>query len=586
MNNMQAPGQAAPAALPTMLAQQNGAAPPPQVGQLSQMPVEQLKQLFFQTMQGSTTVPPLSILAAIKTASERQRMQQAVMGQAAQQQAAQQPGTVRDEVLAQAQSQGGIQALASGGPVQSFAEGGTNIEAILRKAPAARTPEENEALRRAGYTMIENRIAPDSGIARLNAALTRPFIREAITAGAYTLSPEELDQRRDVSALNEKIFRALGGSQYVPDVPTASAPAAAPADQTRPTPQEIERAVRTAPAGVAALPAAPGRAAPAAPAAAAAPGRAAPAAGGIAAVAKPDKLSEIEGEYEAANKGLQALLQQQGQVDPELARLRQAAYESAQGIATRRERDRLAALEAAQKATTAPLLSNQQALLEMAAAASGKKRIGEALGAAAGAAGKIRGEQGKALEAAQKMSREEQNAIDQLNQALAEKRVADRSGDVDRQRQAAIAVEQAKANLADKRLGVHTQRATEADRAEQRKIAREQIAAQLQAARENAAAKESTASLAEQRLAIQAMRADPSYAGIVKELTDAKKLAGVSNSPTFQARVRAAEAAARNLATAYGVTPAAMGMAFGSGASSAGAVPATAARVVDFSSIK
>lgn len=201
----------------------------------------------------------------------------------------------------------------------------------------------------------------------------------------------------------------------------------------------------------------------------------APAPAAAPAPAKPDRLSEIEKEYEAASQGLQALLGRQGQVDPELARLRQAAYESAQGITERRERDRLAALETAQKAARAPLLENQEALLRMAASLGGAKRFGEGLSRAAGAAGEIRGEQRKALEAAQKVSREEQNAIDQLNQALAEKRVADRSGDVDRQRQAELAVAQAKMNLADKRLGVQKERGTEEDRAAQREIQRGQL---------------------------------------------------------------------------------------------------------------
>lgn len=441
MNNMQAPGQAAPAALPTMLARQNGATP---IAETPMYADKALGELILQFQQ-QPTVPLLSVITQKTKAlsmAEAKRQQDAMSANAQQG-----PQTIAQQGLqaglqALAQSQGGIQALASGGPVQSFAEGG---------APwYMRGSKDYDDARRFG-----------------------------IDLSPYDSPAERAEKFRQLAAMREWENTPKGEIPTAPTMGQRVRPPAYPADESRPGPQALERAVRTA----------PGRAAPAAPAAAAAPGRAAPAAGGIAAVAKPDKLSEIEDEYEAANKGLQALLQQQGQVDPELARLRQAAYESAQGIATRRERDRLAALETAQKATTAPLLSNQQALLEMAAAASGKKRIGEALGAAAGAAGKIRGEQGKALEAAQKMSREEQNAIDELNQALARKRVADRGEDVDRQRQAAIAVEQAKANLADKRLGVHTQRATEADRAEQRKIAREQIAAQLQAARENAAAR-------------------------------------------------------------------------------------------------
>lgn len=124
----QAPGQAPMTgqmgnALPNMLAQQKGSAPPPQVGQLARMPVEQLKQLFFQTMSMDTGLQPLTVLAAIKQASESQKLQQAIQGQQFRDQAAQQPGTVRDDILQSSYAGGGIVALNKGGEVQRFQSG-------------------------------------------------------------------------------------------------------------------------------------------------------------------------------------------------------------------------------------------------------------------------------------------------------------------------------------------------------------------------------------------------------------------------------------------------------------------------------
>jgi hypothetical protein len=204
-------------------------------------------------------------------------------------------------------------------------------------------------------------------------------------------------------------------------------------------------------------------------------------------------------------------------------------------------------------------MDNQEALLRLAGSIGGKMRFGEALGAMAGAAGGIRGEQRKALEAAQRESRLEQNAIDQLNQALAEKRVADRSGDVDRMRAADTKVAEAQLKVTELRSNVQEKRATEADRAEQRALTKRGQDIQLQVARETAAAKEGAADVSQQRLAIQAMRADPNYASVVKELTEAQRIAAISKSPAAQARLAAAKTAADSLAKAYGVSPAMVG---------------------------
>lgn len=144
----QAPGQAPMTgqmgnALPNMLAQQKGSAPPPQVGQLARMPVEQLKQLFFQTMSMDTGLQPLTVLAAIKQASESQKLQQAIQGQQFRDQAAQQPGTVRDDILQSSYAGGGIVALNKGGAV-AFSDG----KSVFERLPGE-TEEEYESRRNA-----------------------------------------------------------------------------------------------------------------------------------------------------------------------------------------------------------------------------------------------------------------------------------------------------------------------------------------------------------------------------------------------------------------------------------------------------
>ena len=387
MPQQRAPGQAAPAALPTMLAKQKGATPPPQIGQLSQMPVEQLKQLFMQTMQGGTDVQPIAILAAIKSASERQRMQQALMGQMAQQQAAQQPGTVRDEVLAQAQPQGGIQALASGGPVQSFADG-TDADGLM-----SRLPEDS---------------------------LLRILGRWGTNIGAI--------ERR----LAEEASRARG-------VP------ATPVDQNRPTPQALERAVAPAPAGVAALPAAPARVA-AAPAGRAAPAAAAPARAaaaptaaargtGIEAVLQSmlednPRLKEIEAQMGADTRERLAMLERMQGVSPETAAARKQYEETLRGLYAPQRK----AAEEARAATKQGLFGNAEALARIASALGDPsvKTFGQGLARAAGTAGEVMGERRKRAE---QLENTYQTLQTQINMTLAQARLADATGDEKRKQE-------------------------------------------------------------------------------------------------------------------------------------------------------
>lgn len=523
----QAPGQAAPAqALP----QQQPMTPQAMTGQLQNLPPQQLLQMFANP---ADKTPKWAVVTAYAKAVEQQRLQEMVRGQQAMQQGQMQAQEM--PVAAQVMSQPVM--ARHGGEMHSYAGGGA--VAFQSGGPSVGYDRDYNDARRFGISLSPYD-APDVRAEKLaRVQRMREFEAQQAAQGRAEIPTEASVQAE--TALKQAFGDQASRMRDIPPVGIAATPAAAPAPAPRPP-----RANRPG-TGIAA--AAPAPVAPPAP--------------------PVDRYGDIEQEGIAGIKALQDMLRKQGEVDPELARLRQAAYESAQGIATRRERDRLAALEAAQKAAGAPLLENQEALLRMAASLGGAKRFGESLSRLAGAAGEVRGEQRKALEAAQKFSREEQNAIDQLNQALAEKRVADRSGDVNRQQEANVKVAEAQLKVTDLRKGLQTQRGVEADREEQRKIAREQMANQLKVAQIGAAARESASNLAEQRLALQELRARPDYKSVVDRLTKAKEMYAISKSPRAKAELEAAQKAANDLAAAYGISPGMMGMGGGAEPSAA-----------------
>jgi hypothetical protein len=181
-------------------------------------------------------------------------------------------------------------------------------------------------------------------------------------------------------------------------------------------------------------------------------------------------------------------LRKQGESDPELMKLREAAYKSSQDIAARRERDRQAMLESGQKQ-----YDDITDLLIGAAGGARGKTFGDVLSGAVGGAGTARTAKRAEFQKVKEAARQEQNAIDNLNQALADKRVADRSGDVDKRREADRKVAEAELKVTDLRSGIQEKRATEADRDEQRRLtargqdlqrlsSQEQTAATLKAA--------------------------------------------------------------------------------------------------------
>jgi hypothetical protein len=110
------------------------------------------------------------------------------------------------------------------------------------------------------------------------------------------------------------------------------------------------------------------------------------------------------------------------------------------------------------------------------AGSAGGKTFGEVLGGAARGAGAARTAKRAEFQKVKDAARQEQNAIDTLNQALADKRVADRSGDVNQRREADRKVAEAELKVTDLRSSIEKERATQLDRAEQRDIQRGQLA--------------------------------------------------------------------------------------------------------------
>lgn len=244
---------------------------------LAKLNEQMLVQLFNLSMMGQIPNPsPISVLAAI---SEKQKQKQAiaaVQGAMAQGQNAQnqQGGTIAQQIMAPLMQR----RAAHGGVMHGYADGGAvafqfggdawrkrliasgvpeafikgeeargltpeeietnarreglllaqtspvidqrDVARILQKGPATRSPEENAMLRAAGVPLVSQTPAQEgSPIQRLEEFLKRPFIREAITGGAQTLSAQELAQRSDTGALTEKMARALGASQVEPPPP-------------------------------------------------------------------------------------------------------------------------------------------------------------------------------------------------------------------------------------------------------------------------------------------------------------------------------------------------------------------------------
>jgi NADH dehydrogenase/NADH:ubiquinone oxidoreductase subunit G len=187
-------------------------------------------------------------------------------------------------------------------------------------------------------------------------------------------------------------------------------------------------------------------------------------------------LAEIEADERARVEGLRGILEAQGKVDPRIVAARKEAADFAQRSIAEREKRAAGALEAAGMPLSQSLFDNQEALFRMLGAMKGGKRIGDAFSSIGQEAGAIRGEQRKEMQRVQRENRAEQNALDQLRQAQADLKLAQTTGDVQGERNAALKVEEAKANLGLTRLNIQKERATEADRKTQRAIEEKRIA--------------------------------------------------------------------------------------------------------------
>lgn len=95
-----------------------------------------------------------------------------------------------------------------------------------------------------------------------------------------------------------------------------------------------------------------------------------------------------------------------------------------------------------------------------------------------------------------------------------------------------------------------------------------------------AATREGAGDIAQKRLALQQLKADPEYTAAMNKIKELSKAAGLSSSPTIQTAFRAAQQEAATIARRYGLTPQDIGAAGGDTAGPAGQ------RVVDFASIK
>jgi hypothetical protein len=124
---------------------------------------------------------------------------------------------------------GGIIAFADGGDVEQYQFGGvtSDVQRILQKSPAQRTPQENALLQQAGVALQSRPLGADSGVGAANTFLENlgPRIRNYLTEGASQLSDEELAVRPNVGGvMNERILRNIG---IDPTAPRSAAPAAA-----------------------------------------------------------------------------------------------------------------------------------------------------------------------------------------------------------------------------------------------------------------------------------------------------------------------------------------------------------------------
>lgn len=407
-------------------APQQAATPMAVTGQLEKLPPQQLLAMFSNPMDKT---PKWAVVSAYAKAIENQRMMDAARGQSAMQQNQAQQGQppVAAQVMSQPIQPAEPVMARDGGIMSGYAGGGA------------------VAFQSGGFTYGS---APDYELARKYGINLSPYDAPEVRAEKIRRAKAmaEFEEQRksfgeiptEASVANDAALRqAYSHPSRMRDLlqnaaPSGAAPSGAAPSNFRPTPLSPNSG-----GGVAALAGAQRTSQQSAP------------------QTGDPTLERIAAQYEARQKGLEAMLQGQGEVDPELQKLREAYDKGQQGRISARDARSLEMVKRAQEAASAPMINSQEALLRLAGSLGGAKRFGEGLSMAAKEAGMIRGEQRKTLERAQELRAQEQNAIDMLNSALEEKRIADKTGDVAAKRAAALKVEESRAQLLNVRRDLY-----------------------------------------------------------------------------------------------------------------------------------
>lgn len=555
----QNPGQAAPLqALPS----QQPKTPQAVTGQLENLPPQQLLMMFNNP---TDSTPKWAVMTAYAKAIEQQKLMNAARGQAAMQQGqmqAQQP-PVAAQVMSQPLPQH-TQYARHGGVMQGYADGGLTLGYVPDYQDARRlgidlSPYDPPEVRAQKLERLKNMRAFEARLkTEGQAEIPNEYADRRIAAGYRDPNRAKLDVAPPPAAVETN----LTSVNSIPAIEMALRDPSTPKNER----DALEAALvklhekRAANAGITDLSTPSAAPAPTAPSAR-------PTGGGVATLGVSPTLAPGITE-EATRQATE--LEKRKALPPELTEARKglAALEASNIEAQRAAtgaygKESEAALEAARKAREASRFGDIQYLGQMLEGMRGAKTFGEALAGAGAGAGRAESGRAALLREAEKIRREDQRLIRteeaatrQMQVLSAQRVLAERQGDFDR-------VNQIDDKIASIKMGLEQAKQGQAEKAAEFGLkAREAAAKELtaQAAMAGATARQGASGLAEQKLALQAMKADPAYTGVAKELTEATKLAAMSKSPMAQNRLKAAQEAAKKLADAYGVTPDLMGM--------------------------
>lgn len=453
------PGQAAPMEMNQMLQQQQAPANAAGVASFVK-PLSAMDPALLQRELANPTsqYPKFAVLAALDSKNKQLKAQQAMQQQLAMQQAqAQGQGTVADQIVAESgQLQG---AYAHGGEVQKFQAGGSTAFDDLFLA--TRPDRQVGAVGGETYEEREKRLALEKELAAAEEARQRPLARLL-----QAISPES-KLRRSMYPSREELLAAREGrapqkaaTVATPQFDLSGSPAEnisalvgalranpnMPAEERNAIARRISTLSANLPRGETGAEEQPPRREPLPDTGVA---RFAPSTGGITQVlprtAPPTDTTAMD-EVRARENAQQALITAGAQKsEAEQAQqqnvyaLRKKQFEEAQATtaAARAEAERRL-----QEAKSRPgIFSDPEALAGLAGAISTRK--GELMGSAARGLAGLQSERRKALEAAQEkygLSQEKFRAMQALDNglqlALEEKKLADMSGDRERQQRA------------------------------------------------------------------------------------------------------------------------------------------------------